>query len=160
MPGTVSVNVSAVDLARSTWFDDVLSALQRHRVDPGRLVLEITETTALELPDHTRWSLDRLRDLGVGLHVDDFGTGFSSISLLQDLPVTGLKLDRRFVQSLTPREESAANALAAGLAGLAAGLGLVGVAEGVETQDQADALRAQGWSHGQGWLFGRPAPLP
>jgi diguanylate cyclase (GGDEF)-like protein len=160
MPGTVSVNVSAVDLARSTWFDDVLAALTRHGVDPGRLVLEITETAALELPEHTRWSLDRLRDLGVGLHVDDFGTGFSSISLLQDLPVTGLKLDRRFVQALTSEEESAANALAAGLAGLTGGLGLVGVAEGVETEEQADVLRAQGWTHAQGWLFGRPAPLP
>jgi len=160
MPGTVSVNVSAVDLARSTWFDDVLSALQRHRVDPSRLVLEITETAALELPDHTRWSLDRLRDLGVGLHVDDFGTGFSSISLLQDLPVTGLKLDRRFVTALTPHEDSPANALAAGLSGLASGLGLVGVAEGVETEEQAHVLRAQGWSHGQGWLYGRPSPLP
>jgi diguanylate cyclase (GGDEF)-like protein/PAS domain S-box-containing protein len=160
MPGTVSVNVSAVDLARSTWFDDVLSALSRHSVDPSRLVLEITETAALELPEHTRWSLDRLRDLGVGLHVDDFGTGFSSISLLQDLPVTGLKLDRRFVQALTPHEDSPANALAAGLAGLAAGLGLVGVAEGVETEEQAEVLRSQGWSHGQGWLYGRPAPLP
>lgn len=160
MPGTVSVNVSAVDLARDTWFDDVLAALQRHRVDPRRLVLEITETAALELPEHTRWSLDRLRDLGVGLHVDDFGTGFSSISLLQDLPVTGLKLDRRFVQALTPEEESPANALAAGVAGLAAGLGLVGVAEGVETEEQARVLRSQGWAHGQGWLYGRPAPLP
>jgi diguanylate cyclase (GGDEF)-like protein/PAS domain S-box-containing protein len=160
MPGTVSVNVSAVDLARSTWFDDVRATLTRHGVDPGRLVLEITETAALELPGHTRWSLDRLRDLGVGLHVDDFGTGFSSISLLQDLPVTGLKLDRRFVQALTSEEESAANALAAGLAGLTGGLGLVGVAEGVETQEQADVLRAQGWTHAQGWLFGRPAPLP
>ncbi len=160
MPGTVSVNVSAVDLARTTWFDDVLAALSRHHVDPSRLVLEITETAALELPEHTRWSLDRLRDLGVGLHVDDFGTGFSSISLLQDLPVTGLKLDRRFVTALTPHEDSAANALAAGLAGLAAGLGLIGVAEGVETEEQAHVLRAQGWSHGQGWLYGRPAPLP
>ena len=160
MPGTVSVNVSAVDLARGTWFDDVLAALSRHHVDPSRLVLEITETAALELPDHTRWSLDRLRDLGVGLHVDDFGTGFSSISLLQDLPVTGLKLDRRFVQALTPHEDSPANALAAGLAGLASGLGLVGVAEGVETEEQAHVLRAQGWSHGQGWLYGRPSPLP
>lgn len=160
MPGTVSVNVSAVDLARSTWFDDVLAALTRHQVDPSRLVLEITETAALELPEHTRWSLDRLRDLGVGLHVDDFGTGFSSISLLQDLPVTGLKLDIRFVQALTPHEESPANALAAGLSGLASGLGLVGVAEGVETEEQAHVLRAQGWSHGQGWLYGRPSPLP
>jgi EAL domain-containing protein (putative c-di-GMP-specific phosphodiesterase class I) len=160
MPGTVSVNVSAVDLARGTWFDDVLAALERHHVDPSRLVLEITETAAFELPEHTRWSLDRLRDLGVGLHVDDFGTGFSSISLLQDLPVTGLKLDRRFVQALTPDEDSPANALAAGLAGLTGGLGLVGVAEGVETEEQAHILRTQGWSHAQGWLYGRPAPLP
>lgn len=159
MPGTVSVNVSAVDLARSTWFDDVLSALQRYGVDPARLVLEITETAALELPEHTRWSLDRLRDLGVGLHVDDFGTGFSTISLLQDLPVTGLKLDARFVRTLTGHSESRFDALAAGLSGLAHGLGLIGVAEGVETAEQWEILRRQGWDEGQGWLFGYPAAI-
>jgi len=157
--GTVSVNVSAVDLRRPTWLDDMLLVLGDYGVDPRRLVLEITETTALAIPTEMRWSLDRLRDLGIGLHVDDFGTGFSSISLLQDLPVTGLKLDRRFVHALTTSSDSPENALAAGLAGLASGLGLVGIAEGVETREQWDALRGQGWGEGQGFLFGRPAPL-
>jgi diguanylate cyclase (GGDEF)-like protein/PAS domain S-box-containing protein len=159
LPGRVSVNVSAVDLRRSTWLDDTLSVIGAYRVDPSRLVLEVTETTALAIPEAMRWALDRLRDVGVGLHVDDFGTGFSTISLLQDLPVTGLKLDARFVRTLTGRSESRFDALAAGLAGLAHGLGLVGVAEGVETAEQWEILRRQGWDEGQGWLFGYPAAI-
>lgn len=159
LPGRVSVNVSAVDLRRSTWLDDTLSVIGAYRVDPSRLVLEVTETTALAIPEAMRWALDRLRDVGVGLHVDDFGTGFSTISLLQDLPVTGLKLDARFVRTLTGRSESRFDALAAGLAGLAHGLGLVGVAEGVETAEQWEILRRQGWDEGQGWLFGYPAAV-
>ncbi|MCA0330660.1 MAG: EAL domain-containing protein [Actinobacteria bacterium] len=159
LPGRVSVNVSAVDLRRSTWLDDTLSVIGAYRVDPARLVLEVTETTALAIPEAMRWALDRLRDVGVGLHVDDFGTGFSTISLLQDLPVTGLKLDARFVRTLTGHSESRFDALAAGLSGLAHGLGLIGVAEGVETAEQWEILRRQGWDEGQGWLFGYPAAV-
>jgi len=159
LSGRVSVNVSAVDLRRGTWLDDTLAVIGEHRIDPSRLVLEVTETTALAIPEAMRWGLERLCDLGVGLHVDDFGTGFSTISLLQDLPVTGLKLDARFVRTLTGHREERADALAAGLCGLAHGLGLVGVAEGVETPDQWAILRAQGWAEGQGWLFGRPAAV-
>jgi EAL domain-containing protein (putative c-di-GMP-specific phosphodiesterase class I) len=102
--------------------------------------------------------LAHLRDLGVGIHVDDFGTGFSSISLLRDLPVTGLKLDVSFVRDLTAAD-SQSTALSRGLAGLANGLHLTTVAEGVETQEQAQLLVEHGWGHGQGWLFGRPAAL-
>jgi EAL domain-containing protein (putative c-di-GMP-specific phosphodiesterase class I) len=95
----------------------------------------------------------------VGVHVDDFGTGFSSISLLREWPVTGLKLDASFVRDLTITD-SPSNALAAGLAGLARGLDLMAIAEGVETVEQARIVAAQGWTHGQGYYFGRPGPLP
>jgi EAL domain-containing protein (putative c-di-GMP-specific phosphodiesterase class I) len=90
--------------------------------------------------------------------VDDFGTGFSSISMLRELPVTGLKLDLSFVRNLTAGE-SPSNALAKGLAGLAEGLHLMSVAEGIESEEQAAILTCQGWTHGQGYLFGRPQPL-
>jgi predicted signal transduction protein with EAL and GGDEF domain len=91
--------------------------------------------------------------------LDDFGTGYSSISVLRDLPVTGVKLDLRFVHDLTTGA-SQANALALGLSGLVNGMHLTGIAEGIETPMQAHILRAQGWQYGQGYYFGRPAPMP
>jgi diguanylate cyclase (GGDEF)-like protein/PAS domain S-box-containing protein len=159
IPGPISVNFSAVELSARDWLDMVVETMTRYRVDPRRLVVEVTETAVLALLDATHSGLVALRELGVGVQVDDFGTGFSSISLLRDLPVTGLKLDRSFVSDLTAGD-SAANALAAGVAGLAAGLSLDGVAEGVETRVQAATLLEQGWSHGQGYLFGRPEATP
>ena len=134
----------------------MLETLTRHRVDPARIVIEVTETAVLSLVDSARVALASLRGLGVGIHVDDFGTGYSSISVLRDLPVTGVKLDLRFVHDLTAGD-SQANALAQGLSGLVNGMHLTGIAEGVETQLQADILRTQGWQCGQG--FGRPTPV-
>jgi EAL domain-containing protein (putative c-di-GMP-specific phosphodiesterase class I) len=95
----------------------------------------------------------------VSIHLDDFGTGYSSISVLRDLPVTGVKLDIRFVHDLTTGP-SMANALVNGLSGLVEDLHLTGIAKGIETQMQANILRAQGWRLGQGYHFGRPAILP
>jgi diguanylate cyclase (GGDEF)-like protein/PAS domain S-box-containing protein len=159
LPGPVSVNVSAVQLAHGDWFARFASCVDRHGVDPSRLVVEVTETAVLSVLDSTREQLVALRALGSGLHLDDFGTGYSSISVLQELPVTGIKLDRRFVRDLGVGE-SPAEVLAAGLAGLARGLHLMGVAEGIETIDQAHVLMRLGWTHGQGFLFGRPQPEP
>ena len=159
IPGTVSVNVSAVQLARPTFIDEFVATLVGYGIPGERIVVEVTETAVLGLPPRTIAGLMRLRDLGIGLHVDDFGTGYSSIALLRDLPVTGLKLDRSFVLELTV-EDSPANALSAGLASLGRSLHLDGVAEGIETREQWALLRAHGWSHGQGYLFGRPAPEP
>ncbi|MEA9999725.1 EAL domain-containing protein [Cryobacterium sp. RTS3] len=156
---TISVNVSAVDLAHESWAETFTSTLRNHGVDPSRLIVEVTETAVLSLRPSTTGSLDAVRDLGVGLHVDDFGTGFSSISLLRDLPVTGLKLDASFVAGLGD-DNRGVDALAAGIAGLVAHLDLTGVAEGIETETQAQTLLSQGWLHGQGYLFGKPAPWP
>jgi diguanylate cyclase (GGDEF)-like protein/PAS domain S-box-containing protein len=155
-PGPVSVNVSAVQLAAPGWLDSVRGTLTTHRVDPARIVIEVTETAVLSLVDSARVALETLRGLGVGIHVDDFGTGYSSISVLRDLPVTGVKLDLRFVHDLTAGD-SQANALAQGVSGLVDGMHLTGIAEGIETQMQADILRSQGWECGQGYYFGRPA---
>jgi diguanylate cyclase (GGDEF)-like protein/PAS domain S-box-containing protein len=159
LPGPVSVNVSAVQLAAPDWLGGVRDTLHRHGVDPARLVIEVTETAVLSLVDSARNALGSLRRLGVGIHVDDFGTGYSSISVLRDLPVTGVKLDLRFVHDLTAGD-SQANALAKGLSGLVNGLHLTGIAEGVQTQLQADILLAQGWPLAQGYLFGRPDAEP
>src|SRR5450756_820573 len=120
LPGPISVNVSAVQLAAPGWLDSVRDTLAAHRVDPARIVIEVTETAVLSLVDSARVALETLRGLGVGIHVDDFGTGYSSISVLGDLPVTGVKLDLRFVHDLTTGD-SQANALAHGLSGLVNG---------------------------------------
>jgi diguanylate cyclase (GGDEF)-like protein/PAS domain S-box-containing protein len=159
LPGPISVNVSAVQLAAPDWLRGVQDTLARHQVDPARIVIEVTETAVLSLVDSALHALGSLHALGVGIHVDDFGTGYSSISVLRDLPVTGVKLDLRFVHDLTTGE-SQANALAQGLSGLVTGMHLTGIAEGVETELQANILRAQGWERGQGYYFGRPAALP
>ena len=159
LPGTISVNVSAVQLASPDWLNEVRDAITRHRVDPARIVIEVTETAVLNLSDFARHALTSLRNLRVGIHVDDFGTGYSSIALLRDLPVTGVKLDLRFVHDLTTGD-SQANALAHGLSGLVNGMHLAGIAEGIETEMQAGILLAQGWQFGQGYYFGRPAPKP
>jgi len=148
-----------VQLTRPGWFLSFLSRIRNYGVDPRRLVIEITETAVLSVIDAVREDLESVRRLGTGVHVDDFGTGYSSISLLRDLPVTGLKLDRSFTSQLTQGPPAAA-ILASGLAGLADGLDLMSIAEGVETREEAATLLAQGWTYGQGYLFGRPQPEP
>jgi len=159
LPGLLSVNVSAVELAAPEWLSGVTNTLSAHGIDPARLVIELTETAALSLSDSSRGALESLSGLGVGIHLDDFGTGYSSISVLRDLPVTGVKLDLCFVHHLTAGD-SQANALAHGLSGLVKGMHLTGIAEGIETQMQAQILRAQGWEFGQGYYFGRPVAMP
>jgi diguanylate cyclase (GGDEF)-like protein/PAS domain S-box-containing protein len=159
LAGPISVNISAVQLAAPGWLTSVRDTLAARRVDPARIVIEVTETAVLSLGYSARVALATLRELGIGIHVDDFGTGYSSISVLRDLPVTGVKLDLRFVQDLTTGD-SQANALAQGVSGLVEGMHLTGVAEGIETKMQADLLRAQGWECGQGNYFGRPVATP
>lgn len=100
-----------------------------------------------------------LADTGIKWYVDDFGTGYSSITHLRDLPIAGLKLDLSFTHGLGG-DDPTPERLAKALAGLADGLRLDTVAEGVETSEQAAILATQGWKHGQGWLYGRAEPLP
>ena len=153
-----SVNVSAASLAFPGLFEQVRSELQLHRVHPSRLHLEVTETALVHLTDQVRATMTAIADLGVKWWVDDFGTGYSSISHLRDLPVAGLKLDKSFTDGLSA-DENQANRLAQGLVGLANGLGLQTLAEGIETRVQADILIGQGWRFGQGWLYGKAASL-
>ena len=152
-----AVNVSAATLQSGTLDEWVRSELTRTGVRPDRLHLEVTETSLFHVTASVQETMQSLADLGISWWVDDFGTGFSSISHLRDLPVAGLKLDQTFTAGITSHD-SHATRLALGLAGLANGLGLRTVAEGVETAEQAQILAAQGWQWGQGWHFGKPAP--
>ncbi|MEI6623410.1 MAG: EAL domain-containing protein [Actinomycetes bacterium] len=144
------------DLVGSSWL-----ALDLDLVDSGlfELPVEVTETALFHVTDAVQTTTRAVADLGVSWWVDDFGTGYSSISHLRDLPITGLKLDLSFTQQITGAAVDRPTMLTKGLVGLADGLGLATIAEGVETQQQANILIAQGWSMGQGWLYGKAAPL-
>ena len=155
--GRISVNLSAVQLADSQVVDQFTEVISARSVDPERLIVEVTETAVMGPGDVARTALLQLRGMGIDVHVDDFGTGYSSIAVLRDLPVTGIKLDRSFVSGLSSLGGEA-NDLARGLAGLAAGIGLDRIAEGIETEEQARLVRAAGWELAQGYLLGRPAP--
>lgn len=155
---SIGVNLSADSLARPDLGDWLLGALQDANVSPGRLHLELTETSVLHVDEDVTSAMVDLAAAGVRWWVDDFGTGYSSISHLRDLPITGLKLDRSFTAGITDRTTRNAR-LALGLAGLAAGLGLDTIAEGVETPQQAQLLVEQGWQMGQGLLFGAAAEM-
>jgi EAL domain-containing protein (putative c-di-GMP-specific phosphodiesterase class I) len=125
-------------------------------VNASRLVVEITESVMLEQSDLVTDVLTGLRDLGIRLSVDDFGTGYSSLSYLNRYPVTGVKVDRAFVDGLgdVPGDEAIVRAVTA----MASALNLGVVAEGVETARQRDILCKLGIEHGQGWLWGRAEP--
>ncbi|MEI8081591.1 MAG: EAL domain-containing protein [Actinomycetes bacterium] len=153
----VAVNVSAATLASDGYADQVIGTLNRYGVEPERLHLEFTETALLYVSHQVRSVMHELAAIGVSWYVDDFGTGYSSISHLRDLPVAGLKLDLSFTAELGSADPTCEH-LAKALAGLAEGLGLDTVAEGIETPQQAAILRAQGWKHGQGWLYGHAGP--
>lgn len=154
----VAVNVSGASLATDDFLDRARAWLMQSEVAPSRLHLEVTETTLVHVAASTAQRMSILADLGATWWVDDFGTGFSSISHLRDLPIGGLKLDRSFTAGVHDRRGRAAR-LAEGLAGLANGLGLLTVAEGIEDDAQGATLGAQGWRLGQGFLYGRAMPL-
>jgi PAS domain S-box-containing protein len=155
---SVSVNVSPVQLVRPDLVDAVAEALDASRLAPERLTLEITETAAVLDLQVTSARLARLRDLGVRVSLDDFGTGFSSITLLRGLPLDQVKIDRTFVAGL---HESAEDAVVVRLALDAAHLlGYTVCAEGVETPEQVRELVSLGCDAAQGWYFGRAVPDP
>ena len=155
-PPGVSVNLSAVQLRHPGFVDDVVAILKEADLDARYLTLEITESTFM---DDTRTAIARLRELrglGIRLELDDFGTGFSSLSILRDLPLDGLKIDKSFVDVIGGASDRPVFLQA--IVRLAEALELEMVGEGIEHQHQADALRAMGCNRGQGYLFSRPLP--
>jgi EAL domain-containing protein (putative c-di-GMP-specific phosphodiesterase class I) len=132
----------------------VAEALVRSGLDASQLVLEITESVLLEDADGPKEALRAVKDIGVRLVLDDFGTGYSSLGYLKQLPLDGLKIDRQFVSGLGSDPDD--TAIVSAVAGMARGLGLTVIAEGVETPAQRDALRDLGCQRGQGFLFARP----
>jgi len=155
-PLRISVNVSAQQFWDPSFVDGVRSILADTGFDPSRLELEITETTIMRNVDETRSALRALRDLGVTVALDDFGTGQSSLATLRLFPLDRLKIDRSFVREIHRDPTSAA--LAGAILSMAHALHLRVVAEGVETLEQAEILRAGGCDELQGFLISRPVP--
>ena len=138
----------------SNWSGDVL---RETGISPARLELEITEGVLIENVGRATLMLKGLKKLGVSIALDDFGTGYSSLSYLQSFPLDRIKIDRSFVASLGRTGRSLA--IVRAVIGLAHGLGLPALAEGVETEDQLAMLMDEGCDEVQGFLIGRPRPI-
>jgi diguanylate cyclase (GGDEF)-like protein/PAS domain S-box-containing protein len=154
---SINVNISPRELAQPDLVDRIREVLGSKRVDPRRLCIEITENAVLDELDTAIEALDAIRALGVRLAIDDFGTGYSSLSYLRRLPVDTVKIDRTFTTELNTDSNDVT--IVAGIIGLARGLGLEVVAEGVETERQAEILVELGCSQAQGFLYSPPVAL-
>lgn len=153
----IAVNVSAVQFEAGLPIDAIRALRQTQALRRGALHLELTESVLLRDPDAVRAQMGRLRDEGVCLSIDDFGTGFSSMAYLRELPLDSLKIDRAFVRDVVDDARSAA--ICRALIDLGHGLGLSIIAEGVEDAAQRDWLTTHGCDQAQGYHFGRPQPL-
>jgi diguanylate cyclase (GGDEF)-like protein len=153
---TVHVNVCASRLGAPALEQSVSASLAKYRLPAERLVVEITET--VPVPDLAQGAdaIRRLQDLGVRVALDDFGAGYSSLTVLHALPVDLIKLDRALTTGVKPERDAA---LCRSLVGLCADLDLAVVAEGIETAEQAELITLAGCTTAQGYRFGRPAPL-
>ncbi|RKP46048.1 putative bifunctional diguanylate cyclase/phosphodiesterase [Trinickia fusca] len=151
---TVAVNLSALQFSHTSLIDTVRNTLARHGIPPQRLILEVTESTAMRDADASLAILQQLHEMGVRISIDDFGTGYSSLLYLKRLPASELKIDRGFVRELTQESEDAA--IVAAIVALGRALDLRIVAEGVETIEQQTFLTELGCDSLQGYLLGRP----
>lgn len=150
----ISINVSARSLNSKDFSKFILRQLERSRVQPHRVELEITETALIENWERSKCTVSELRANGIGIALDDFGVGYSSLSYLTEFPIQKIKFDRSFVQRSSDR--SAALVMES-IVDLARKMNLELVAEGIETKDQLALVRKLGCSVGQGFLLGRPS---
>jgi EAL domain-containing protein (putative c-di-GMP-specific phosphodiesterase class I) len=157
-PGEVriAVNLSPVQFRTPGLVQVVVSAIAASGLAADRLELEITENALLQDSEETLSTLYQLRALGVRIAMDDFGTGYSSLSYLQSFPFDKIKIDRSFVKDITDGVGSL-NIVRA-VTAMAQGLGMITTAEGVETTEQLEIVRAEGCTEMQGFLFSRPLP--
>ncbi len=154
---SVSVNLSPRQFSRQGLADQIEQTLVKTGLPPSCLVLEITESSIMRYPEASAHILERLKEKGVGIAIDDFGTGYSSMSALQKLPLDRLKIDMSFVGRLARSSED--REIVRAIITLAHSLKLKTVAEGIETEEQRDVLKAMGCDLGQGYLCSRPLPL-
>ncbi|TCB40314.1 GGDEF domain-containing protein [Acinetobacter terrestris] len=154
---SVAVNLSPLQFRRTGFLHDLQKTLADTQLSPELLKIEVTETMLIAGADRSSEILNAVRDLGVKVSVDDFGTGYSSLSYLRTLPIDEIKLDRSFIEHLPENEKD--GAIVAAIIVMAHKLGLQVVAEGIETQAQAQFLRKYQCDYFQGYYFARPASL-
>ena len=152
----LAVNLSPAQFRSRGVVKAVLTALAYSRLAPSRLELEITESVLLGETEANLATLHQLREIGVRISMDDFGTGYSSLSYLRSFPFDKIKIDRSFVRELAERPDCLA--IIRAIAGLGHSLGIATTAEGVETAEQLEKVRAEGCTEVQGYLFGKPQP--
>ena len=150
----VSVNVTTRHLSDARFAQEVVSLLDARALPHDHLHIEVTERVLMEASNSAMTGLRTLRDAGVQVGLDDFGTGFSSLAYLRQFPLDFVKIDRSFIRGMAATEE---DAIVAAIIGLAHAIGLYVVAEGVETSAQLEALKMLGCDMAQGFLLGRPA---
>jgi EAL domain-containing protein (putative c-di-GMP-specific phosphodiesterase class I)/PleD family two-component response regulator len=154
---SVSVNVSTLQVKDGDLVARVREALELSGLPPEHLNIEVTESAFLSKTNETTAIFDEIRAMGIELNLDDFGTGYSSLQYLNDLKFDKLKIDKSFLKNISHDEQS--NELMRSMVQIAQNLGMMVVAEGVETQDQLDFLCGLGCEYGQGYLFSRPVPV-
>lgn len=153
-PSVVSVNISAIQLQQNDFVDIVKTVLEDTDLPPEALCLEITESTAIMNWTDSINKLQQLNELGIHIAIDDFGIGYSSLSMLKQLPITNVKIDRSFVQDMVVNPDDAA--IATAIISLARKLGLIVIAEGVETEDQKVLLMKEKCNCIQGYIYSKP----
>lgn len=153
----VSVNVSRADMYQSNLPERLLALVERYGLQPETLHLEVTESAYTENPGQIIATVQRLRELGFIVELDDFGSGYSSLNMLNTMPLDILKLDMKFIQTEMARPRG--QGILRFIVGMAKWLNLHVVAEGVETHEQAERLREMGCDDAQGYYFSRPLPV-
>lgn len=154
---TLAVNISALQFRQPDFVEIVSRQVTQSGIDPTKLKLEITESVVLSHVDEVIDNMQRLKQLGIAFSLDDFGTGFSSLSYLKRLPIDQLKIDQSFVHDIMRDKNDAA--IVRAILAISKSLGINVVAEGVETAEQRDFLLQHGCKNFQGYLFGRPLPM-
>ena len=157
-PMRMAVNLFPSQYHSPTFFTELEQLLAETGLSGNSLELEITENTALSSHAATLKALHKLRELGVAIAFDDFGTGYASLSFLAQMPLTHIKIDQNFVRGLP--DDLKLGAIVRSLIAMAHNLGLRVIAEGVETVSQMSFLRSEGCDEAQGFLFARPLPAP
>lgn len=155
---SMAVNVSARQFYQPGFVQDVRALLQASGIEPARLKMEITESMLLDNIEQAIATMDELRQLGVGFSLDDFGTGYSSLNYVKRLPIDQIKIDKSFVHDIHTDANDAV--ICRAVIAMGRSLGLSTLAEGVETPQQWDFLAREGCDAAQGYLYGRPMPLP
>ena len=150
----VSVNVSAIQLEAPDFPDKIVALAEEFSITPGDISLELTETVAIKHLEAGRKQLALLRNLGFGISLDDFGTGYSSLQYLKDMPASTIKIDQTFVREMTRDKRDAAIVVSA--IHIAKAIGLTVVAEGIDSDSQANRLREIKCHYGQGYHFFKP----